>query len=237
MHARSSSKRLARPRVRRRGYTIVEIMMALAVLAIGAMGVVALQKFAVLGSLNARGIASASTVADSWIDLAQDEAVAWNSNVNTDIADMPIVSAALANTTGKRWINIPAIAGETDPFVGGGTPLYGDVGTPGAPLYFFCSQMRATWLGAPDSATATASTNNALPSDVIRIEVRTWYAKSGRALGDKTKGECVNWTATDVDNMLASPTGTAPDPWGGPPRSRFEYGFVFVSGTIRRNTL
>ena len=78
------------------GYTIVEVMMALSVLAVGGMGVVGLQKFAVVGSLDARGITGASTVATGWVDFCQNEAAAWNKSDNSDTGDMQLVSAALA---------------------------------------------------------------------------------------------------------------------------------------------
>jgi prepilin-type N-terminal cleavage/methylation domain-containing protein len=223
--ATRSLKRATRSLKRARAYTVVEVMVALAVLAVGAMGVIALQKFTVAGALNARGITSATTVADSWIDLCQNEAAAWNRSDNSDVADMPVVSAALASP--GNWVTIPNIPGETPN--GGATPLYssttGDM--------FFCSQIRATWLGAPDPAGASGSQDNATPADVIRIDVRTFFAKSGRPV----TGECNAWSAGTVDSMLSLVGGTAPDPNGGAVRSRYEYGFVYESGTIRRNTL
>jgi len=113
--------RFRKRRVRAKAaYTIVEVIIALSVLAVGGMGVIALQKFTVAGALNARGIATATTVANSWLGVAQNEASAWNSAQNTDTADMPVVNAALLSA--NNWVLIPTTADSPN---AGATPLYG----------------------------------------------------------------------------------------------------------------
>lgn len=215
----------------RRAYTIVEVMMALAVLAIGAMGVVALQKFAALGAVASRGMTSASDVANSWVEFLQNEATLWNRPDNSDINDAPLLNLALGNGTTGQWTSIPINAGNGTP-TGGATQVYGD--TKPTPDVAFCSQIRATWLGAQNQAatqTGQALVIAAKPTDVVRVEVRTWYAKTGRAIN----GECATWTAANVTNMLNTPNSGLTD--GAISRSRHEYGFVYASGTVRRNTL
>lgn len=220
-----------RPRRLRRGYTVVEVMMALAVLAIGGMGVVALQKFAALGSVAARGMTSASDVANSWVEFLQSEATQWNRADNTDIGEAPILNLALANGATGAWTTIPVNAAFGTP-LGGATPVYGD--TKPIPDIAYCSQIRATWLGAKDQPATQAGQAlviNAKPTDVVRIEVRTWYAKTGRAIN----AECNTWSPANVTNMLNTPDSGLTD--GVVTRSRHEYGFVYAAGTVRRNTL
>lgn len=205
--------------------------MALAVLAIGGMGIVALQKFAALGAISSRNLTGASDVASSWIEFLQNEATMWNRPDNSDIVEAPILNAALAAGGGGNWVAIPAnpLFGTPD---GGATPVYGDTKAPADVQ--FCSQIRATWLGAKDqpaTQSGSALAISAKPSDVVRVEVRTWYAKTGRAIND----ECASWTPGNVTTMLATPNGGLTD--GAITRSRFEYGFVYASGTVRRNTL
>ena len=217
------------------GYTIVEVIMALSVLAIGGMGVVALQKFTTIGAYNARAIAGASSVANGWLDVLQNEGSAWNDPTNNDVIagataapPMPILRTAIASA--GSWIAIPATTPDSPN--GAGTPSCS-----GAPCgaaaadFIFCSQVRAVFLGASDptkvgsTASSGATSNTAAPTDVIRIDVRTYYAKNGRAI----TAEC-GWSGSDVDTMFTS--GKAPNG-----NSRWDYGFVYVSGTIRRNTL
>jgi len=225
---RSASSAKQRSRRWSRAYTIVEVIIALSVLAVGGMGVVALEKFTVLGALNARGIASATAVADGWIGLLQSEAALWNDGANADYTDMPILGTALSAANRGTWITIPTLpasslweAPNTPP---GGTPIYGDT----SGNIFFCTQIRATWLGA---AASGASADNALPTDVVRVDVRTFFAKNGRPITT----ECTAWLASDVTTLLATPNATLSD--GAINRSRYEYGFVFTSGTVRRNSL
>lgn len=205
--------------------------MALAVLAVGAMGVVALQKFAALGSVSARNLTSGSDVASSWVEFLQNEATMWNRPDNSDIGDAPILNLALASGGAGNWITIPTNASFGTPN-GGATFVFGDQKSP-ADIQF-CSQIRATWLGAKDQPATQAGAALAIaakPTDVVRVEVRTWYAKTGRAIN----GECDTWTPANVTTMLSTPNGGLTD--GAITRSRFEYGFVYASGTVRRNTL
>ncbi|HEX3595769.1 MAG TPA: prepilin-type N-terminal cleavage/methylation domain-containing protein [Polyangiaceae bacterium] len=57
----------------KRGYTIVELVMSLAVLAIGASGVIAMQKVALSSNRHAKDLAVAARVGEAWADqLAMD---------------------------------------------------------------------------------------------------------------------------------------------------------------------
>lgn len=208
------------------GYTIVEVIMALAVLAIGGMGVVSLQKFTVLGAVNARGIAAANSAAEGWIDVFQNEAVLWNYGSNLDPQrDMPILGPALAAP--GTWKPIPAT--QWTPF-GGGTPASppGVYPAPAGVTMLVCTQFRAYYVGQPLPPAAGATLpNGASATDTVRVDLRTWYAKDGRDVS----AECAN--VAGVNTLLT--TGTAS--LGGVNRSRWEYGFVYYTGAVRRNTL
>ncbi len=62
------------------GYTVVEVMMALAVLSIGATGVIAMQKAALIGNVRARNLATASAIASTWIERLRVDALRWRVN-------------------------------------------------------------------------------------------------------------------------------------------------------------
>ena len=52
----------------RRGYTIVELMMALAVFAIGVSGIIAMQKVAAAANQHSRSLSLATSIAQAWQD-------------------------------------------------------------------------------------------------------------------------------------------------------------------------
>jgi len=76
------------------GYTIVEVMMALAVLSIGATGVIAMQKTTLIGNVHARNLATASAIASTWIERLRVDGLRWT------------VTATGQNTIAQtRWLN------------------------------------------------------------------------------------------------------------------------------------
>ena len=58
-------------------YTVMEVMIALGVLSIGATGVVALQKATIVGNVRARDLATANVVASSWLERLNADGLRW----------------------------------------------------------------------------------------------------------------------------------------------------------------
>ena len=127
-----------------RGYTIMEVMMSMSVLAIGAAGVITMQKATVYGNTHARNLATANAVAATWAERLRADGALW-----TNPADAP---STLANT---RWLKEAEVT-TGDWF---SPTAIDDVGSPaadvlGADLYSpgdadpeaqaFCTQMRLT---------------------------------------------------------------------------------------------
>ena len=86
------------------GYTVVEVMMAMAVLSIGATGVIAMQKTALLGNLRARNLATASAIASAWVERLRIDGVRWTidgAGVNT-IAATTIAEMTSTTTLSQR---------------------------------------------------------------------------------------------------------------------------------------
>lgn len=80
---------------RSRGYTIIEVMMSLAVLAVGATGVIALQKVALVGNTSARLGDGARQVASTWIERLKADAIQWNDPLGAfDINDTQFLQLA-----------------------------------------------------------------------------------------------------------------------------------------------
>jgi type IV pilus assembly protein PilV len=202
--------------MRRNGYTMIEVMMALAILAVGAVGVISLQNVAVMSGLASRNLSTATNTASSWIERAQGEAAAWTRTDNSDVtvpaalARMPVLATALQPGNINKWNDLPASV------MSGATALDGSAtdGVAPNPKVGFCSQVRAVFLGPAGSA------------DVVSFQVRTYFARGGRPLD---AAEC-GAAAANMNTALASANGA----FGS--RFRDEYGFVFLSGTVRRNT-
>lgn len=96
-----------------RGYTVIEVMMALAVLAVGATGVIALQKVALIGNTNARIGDAARQVASTWAERLKSDAIQWNDPLGTfDIADTQFLKMAgvYGGQTPPKWLLAPEVA-------------------------------------------------------------------------------------------------------------------------------
>lgn len=100
-HSRKHPRRASRS-----GFTLLEVMMALTVLAIGMLGVVALQTSTIGATQDANSFAIANTVARTWIQRLQRDAQRWNHpsafSASSDIGD----TAWLVRVTDRanQWV-------------------------------------------------------------------------------------------------------------------------------------
>lgn len=160
--------------MREKGFTLVEVMVALGVMTISAMALFGMQAQATRANVRARDMTVASQIAQNAIERLKLDGLAWNT-----IAD-PV--SDLRNTS---WLNLinAATPGDfmsmpeaTDPTRAGTTPvlsngfdLYGiQVPISGATAaelaaIRYCSSMRLGWI---------YNTNR-----VIRADVRVWWSK------------------------------------------------------------
>jgi type IV pilus assembly protein PilV len=152
-----------------RGYTLVEVAVALAVLAVGAAGVIAVQKATGIGNVNARNVATANRIAAKWAERLKVDALQWNSA--TGYASSHWLSQA--STTSPAWIIPAEVAGRASP----------DADVLGADIFSatdpspsaFCTHLRLTAL--PGSAAGQAAEAPMIPG--IRAEVRVFWRRSG----------------------------------------------------------
>ena len=68
------------------GYTIVELMMSLTVLAIGVTGIVAMQQVTVVANQHAKNLAIGTHIAQAWLDRLVIDAAQWNHPSNNHAA-------------------------------------------------------------------------------------------------------------------------------------------------------
>ncbi len=67
-----------------RGYTVVELMMAMAVMAVSVTGVMAMQKVTAVANANARDVAVATRIAQAWMEQLHADARLWNTPSEND---------------------------------------------------------------------------------------------------------------------------------------------------------
>lgn len=148
-----SRRSLRARRQRSAGYTMVEVMMALALLGLGATGIAAIQKTVILGDTNARNLATANAIAAGWADRLQTDAAQWTITAG-------VSSTAWLGAGFGTWI-VP----ETTGFVRGASDIVGaDLSTTAPPAQGYCTQIRLTGLPA------------AAPT-LIRAEIRVLYQR------------------------------------------------------------
>jgi type IV pilus assembly protein PilV len=177
---------MAHKRSSRRGSTVIEVLMAITVLAIGASGVVALQKVTTSANRNSRSIAVANEVSRTWIERLRMDAMLWNHPSATNSVDDLV--------TDTQWLKKLEAAGGSNPTAWfrptnannsscGIHDVFGrDQGCDGTGPY--CVNVRLAWLRADRR--------------MIRAEVRVYWV--GRNEGDN---------AIDAADL---PCGDADDP-------------------------
>jgi prepilin-type N-terminal cleavage/methylation domain-containing protein len=67
----------------RRGFTVVELMIALTIFAIGVSGIIATQKVTVAANQHAKNLAIATSIAQAWQDQLAVDAVFWRPDATT----------------------------------------------------------------------------------------------------------------------------------------------------------
>jgi prepilin-type N-terminal cleavage/methylation domain-containing protein len=75
----SSPARRARARSRR-GYTVVEVIMSLAVLAVGVAGVIAMQRVTAASNRHAKNLSIATHIGQAWLEMLSAESSLWAEN-------------------------------------------------------------------------------------------------------------------------------------------------------------
>lgn len=163
---------------RRRGFSVVEVMLALAVLTAGAAGVIAMQKATLISNTAARNLVTANGIAQSWMERMRVDALAWNNPGG--IPDLNTDTIWLRNPPGTQALGTGWVAPATSTVTGfpSGAPLEdvmgadifsGDPSTPG-----FCTQVRLTQFSSNPNLWALAR--------MIRVEVRVYWDMTGRAV-------------------------------------------------------
>jgi prepilin-type N-terminal cleavage/methylation domain-containing protein len=155
-----------------RGYTIVELVMSLAVLAIGASGVIAMQKVAVSSNRHAKDLAIASRIGEAWADQLALDGSTWT-----------ITAAGASTLSNATWIQLANEGQTVEWFVPNYStirdfgPAFGALGAPLDPaqngaLIRYCTQLRFAYLHSAQNG-----------SGVIRAQIRVFWPADDAAVG------------------------------------------------------
>lgn len=177
--------RLGRAKGRRRGYTAVEILIAMTLFAIGAAGVVGMMKVTVQGGADARRFDIATSIAHQWTGRLQRDAMLWtlpnSTNTTSNLAANTrwLKDIATSGCTGANFC-MPAIpaasaAGLSPAFdiTGRDMPTY----AAGTSEHFFCVQYRLNWIADPGN-TACSGAGEPCSTALMRAEVRVFWRRA-----------------------------------------------------------
>lgn len=155
---------------RSRGYTAVELLMAISIFAIGVSGIIAMQKVTVNANKHAKNLSIATHIAQAWLDQLATDAASWNhpsAAVSSSDLTNDTTWLQLANTQGDQWVR-PDFS-VTRNFGAGFDALGNPVDDTNAADAIFCAHIRLSWL-YPDTA----------GNGLIRAEVRVFWLRDGQ---------------------------------------------------------
>lgn len=167
---------MKRLRSRRRGFTLVEVMVSLGIMTIGAMAVIALQTQTLRSNAYARQVTTATQVAQIWIERLKQDGCMWSQPADPTGAS-PDPATVLARTrylqsivtNNGRWVSPPdqdtRDPAATPPRISRGFDVQGNDTAAGADVTpFYCSAYRLQWV---------------LFGSAIRSDVRVWWPRAG----------------------------------------------------------
>ena len=146
-------------RKRARGYTVVELLMSLAVFATGVTGIIATQRTVIAANRHARNLTVANGIAQAWLDQLQADSTMWQ----TDLAQTVwLQSIDTAGMNGAWQLPAQSIAAARN-----FGPTFNVFGAPNPTASDYCVHIRLTWL---DQGVTTGA---------MRAEVRVFWARDG----------------------------------------------------------
>jgi hypothetical protein len=160
-----AARERARTALGRRAYTAVEVLMSLAVLAVGVVGIIATEKVTLAANVHAKNLAIASHIGQSWLGMLEAESTLWGRNGSLSRTTWLEQGASLAT-----WFRP-----DYDTEIGFG-PAFDAIGNPlrqpDEDKAKFCVDLRL----------ATLTTNNN-GGGLVRAEVRVIWLRDDGALG------------------------------------------------------
>ena len=200
-----------RTRRRRAGFTVVEVMVSLGIMTVGAMGIIALQTHAIRSNGHARQLTIGMQIAQRWVERLKQDTHTWN---------LPGVPATvLANTTYLRAINDAPNVFTPFPFGAVANSIASpafdyrgqDIAPNSAdPPVFYCAAMRPAWVYF---------------GRAMRVDVRVWWPREGFVM------------STEFPSCGGEPAELDPGTAGDTLYNRNAFHVVYLSTVLRLNPL
>jgi prepilin-type N-terminal cleavage/methylation domain-containing protein len=169
MRPPSRNRRTARAHAR--GYSAVEVLMALTVFGIGAAAVISMQRASVQANLDARKLDTANAIAREWVERLRRDATGWTQPNASNRTGNNFNNAKLLSTyIDGQWHRPTISMGGTPETMSPGFDILGrDLPAGNMTQAVFCVAIRVNWLvpNLPPPA----------PAGLIRAEVRVIWAR------------------------------------------------------------
>ncbi len=169
-----------------RGYTAVEILMAMSLFAIGAAGVISMQRAAVSSNADVRKIDIASTAARQWMDRLHRDATKWTLPNAANPSGNNLSNAAWLNHVDGKWRRPDDYAGVANPE--GVSPAFDIVGRDLLLSQMnqaqFCVHVKLNWLEV---------------NRMLRAEVRVYWPR------DEVRSAAGDFCNTDPETVTQTP--------------------------------
>ena len=210
-------------RARRRGYTVVEVMMAVILLVIGSAGVVAMQKAATFGNMRAKQLSVATHIAQTWVERLRTDATTWtlpspnNSGAASNLGNTLWLGAV--NNQPNVWFrptDVPNRGSAGFDALGNDVPAADTMTAP------YCTHLRLNWMYRPPPG-QTVST---IP-ELVRADVRVFWLRDGRQL--PLLGQVANTAVCDPAQKADAIGQAATLGWA-------KFHFVYLTSSITKNT-
>lgn len=201
-------------RQNQRGFTAVEVLVAMTLFAIGAAGVIGMQRATVQGGEDARRLDTATNIAHEWVGRLQRDATLWNqpSALNPNVNNINLTTWAKDVNTAA--CNPPSFCTpQPDPVSAPGFSyafdMFGRDIVPSANTARYCVQYRMWWGRPPGSVPFNEEMS-------VQVDIRVFWSRLEQA----PIGNCKTPTVQ----------GRGPDASDAP----LFYHFVRASTTLRR---
>lgn len=168
---------MRKTRLARRGYTAVEVLAAMTLFAIGAAGVIGMQRVTIQGGQDAKRLDMATNIAHEWVARLQRDSMNWTmpSSRNRDVTNVYtatkwLTSVQSAGCVAPNWCTPPAPVGPPEGF-SYAFDIHGRDRPVAGADHHYCVQYRLWW-SRPLGAAAPFNEQAAISADV-----RVFYSK------------------------------------------------------------
>ncbi len=172
-----------RRRTQEQGYTLIEVMMAVAIMTVGSVGIFSLHTATTNGNRLARETSTAVDLSRLYLERARRDALMWNASGN--VTSTELLTNVAVSGLGDWFIPSPTIGSYAFDYQGRDTSTTSEM--------YYCANIRVSWIIGQDAA---------------RVDSRVWWRRSGASNPPPSSWDCDTDPAT-ITSELAD-TNPAP---------------------------